>query len=126
MPGQPQSGKRAFLNLGVGSHGLIQRCVLKAGSKTISETADWNYLQDYKSMFIANEAKTEREGVLTGRVGNYGYDVSEKLQLDILRHPDANDELQLQDYQNLENSPTWQVTLSELFPFLKKIQLPLY
>ena len=29
-------------------------------------------------------------------------------------------------YQNLNKHPTWQVTLSELFPFLKQIQLPLY
>ena len=32
--------KDSFLPMGVGSHGLIQRCVLKAGTKTISETDD--------------------------------------------------------------------------------------
>ena len=67
-----KSGKEAFLPLNVGSHALIQRCVLKAGTKTISEVDDWNHLQAYRSMFMSNEAKSEREGVLTGRVGSYG------------------------------------------------------
>jgi hypothetical protein len=61
-------GKDSFLAMGVGSHGLIQRCVLKAGTKTISETDDWNHLQGYHSMFVSNEAKVEREGVLTDQV----------------------------------------------------------
>ena len=39
------TGRNAFLPLNVGVHALIQRCVLKVGSKTISETDDWNHLQ---------------------------------------------------------------------------------
>ena len=118
-------GRNAFLPLNVGVHALIQRCVLKAGSKTISETDDWNHLQGYKSMFIANEAKAEREGVLTGRVGNWGYTSNSLLRVENFKDFDGTNQT-MHDYQNLDNQPTWQVTLSELFPFLKQIQLPLY
>ena len=121
-----KAGRDAFLPTNVGSHGLIQRCVLKAGSKTISETDDWNHLQGYHSMFIANERRAEREGVLTGRVGNYGYDSGNLVRIENSHEFDAANNQTMHAYQNLDKQPTWQVTLSELFPFLKQIQLPLY
>ena len=119
------TGKDSFLPLGVGSHGLIQRCVLKSGSKTISETDDWNHLQNYHSMFVSNEAKAEREGVLTGRVGHYGYTGDNKVRIENFNDFDGTNQT-MHPYQNLQKQPTWQVTLSQLFPFLKQIQLPLY
>ena len=119
------TGKDSFLALGVGSHGLIQRCVLKSGSKTISETDDWNHLQNYQSMFVSNEAKAEREGVLTGRVGHYGYTSDDKIRIENFHDFDGTNQ-KMHGYQNLNSQPTWQVTLSELFPFMKQIQLPLY
>ena len=120
-----KSGKEAFLPLNVGSHALIQRCVLKAGTKTISEVDDWNHLQAYRSMFMSNEAKSEREGVLTGRVGSYGYTGSD---ICIQNHREFNTagEQTMQPYQSLNKEPTWQITLSDLFPWLKQTQLPLY
>jgi hypothetical protein len=121
-----KAGVHAFLPTNVGSHGLIQRCVLKAGSKTISETDDWNHLQGYHSMFVANERRTEREGVLTGRVGNYGYDSDNLVRIENFHEFDATNNQTMHAYQSLDHQPTWQVTLSELFPFLKQIQLPLY
>ena len=117
--------KDSFLPMGVGSHGLIQRCVLKAGTKTISETDDWNHLQNYHSMFVSNEAKVEREGVLTGRCGHYGYDSDDLVRIENFNDFDGTNQT-MHSYQNLTQQPTWQITLSELFPFLKQIQLPLY
>jgi len=119
-------GKDSFLAMGVGSHGLIQRCVLKAGTKTISETDDWNHLQGYRSMFVSNEAKVEREGVLTGRCGHYGYTDDNLVRIENFQEFDSANNQSMNGYQNLDQQPTWQITLSELFPFLKQIQLPLY
>lgn len=125
------STKEAFLPLNVGSHALIQRCVLKAGTKTISETDDWNHLQAYRSMFVSNEAKAEREGVLTGRVGSYGYIAnaagnSNKLRIENHREFNSANEQTMHPYQSLNKAPTWQIALSDLFPWLKTVQLPLY
>ena len=94
---------------------------------------DWNHFHAYKSMFLSNESKKERETVLTGRVGAYEYDYSDTadnlssstLKLDVNR--DYNDgALTLPDTLNLDNDQTFQINLSDLFPFLKQTQLPLY
>ena len=53
---------------------MIRRCCLYAGSKIIAEVDDWNHFHAYKSMFLSNESKKERESVLTGRVGTYEYE----------------------------------------------------
>ena len=45
----------AYLPIGVGIHSLIQRCVLRIGTKTISEIDDYNHYLGYKSLFMSNE-----------------------------------------------------------------------
>ena len=44
-----------FLPPTVGAHGLISRCALKVGTKTLQEIDGYNYLSGYKQMFISNE-----------------------------------------------------------------------
>ena len=127
------AGKRRFLPLINGIGSVVKRCCLLSNSKTIAEVDDWNHFHAYKSMFLSNESKKERETVLTGRVGAYEYDYSDTadnlssstLKLDVNR--DYNDgALTLPDTLNLDNDQTFQINLSDLFPFLKQTQLPLY
>ena len=54
-----------------GSYSLIKRCVLKAGSKVITSTDDFNHLQAYRSRFIDNVNNVSREQILTARTGAY-------------------------------------------------------
>jgi hypothetical protein len=67
------SGKKRFLPLANGIGAVVRRCCLYAGAKLIAEVDDWNHFHAYKSMFLSNESKKERETVLTGRVGTYEY-----------------------------------------------------
>ena len=55
------SGKRRFHPFINGIGSVVKRCVLLAGSKTIAEVEDWNAFHAFKSMFLSNEAKKERE-----------------------------------------------------------------
>ena len=127
------AGKRRFLPLLNGIGCVVKRCVLMAGSKTIAEVDDWNHFHGYKSMFLSNESRKEREAVLTGRVGAYEYDytdttdtlASSTLKLDVGKDY-ADTALQLPETLNLDNDQTFQISLSDFFPFLKQTQLPLY
>ena len=49
-------------NIGVAS--LIQKCALKIGQRTISETQDFAHLHAYSSLFLTNENNLEREQYL--------------------------------------------------------------
>ena len=57
----------SYLPIGVGIHSLIQRCVLRIGTKTISEIDDYNHYLGYKSLFMSNEHQKEREQLTSGR-----------------------------------------------------------
>ena len=126
-------GKRRFLPLLNGIGCVVKRCVLMAGSKTIAEVDDWNHFHGYKSMFLSNESRKEREAVLTGRVGSYEYDYddttdtlsSSTLKLDVGKDYTAT-ALELPSTLDLDNDQTFQISLSDFFPFLKQTQLPLY
>ena len=129
-----ESGKRRFHPFINGIGAVVKRCVLLAGSKTIAEVEDWNAFHAFKSMFLSNEAKKEREQVLTGRVGTYEYDyetadgsslTATKVQFDVGNEKDGTATV-LPDTLNIDNKPTFQINLSDLFPFLKHTQLPLY
>ena len=61
----------AYFPLGVGVNSLIDRVVLKAGNRTISETQEFGQLKAYDSMFITGEANKEREQYLTQRMMNH-------------------------------------------------------
>ena len=61
----------AYFPLGVGVNSLINRVVLKAGNRTISETQEFGQLKAYDSMFITGEANKEREQYLTQRMLNH-------------------------------------------------------
>jgi hypothetical protein len=123
-----------FLPLGNGIGATIRRCCLYAGSKIIAEVDDWNHFHAYKSMFLSNESKKEREAVLTGRVGCYEYDydpsqaslAASELRLDLDKDYDPTNGVTLPETLDLTKKQTFQVNLSDLFPFLKQTQLPLF
>ena len=152
---------RAFFPVNVGVHALIDRAVLKVGTKTLCEVEDYQHFQGYQSLFVSAEHNKEREQYTTARLMNHepfyqngsktgatagnasliGQSNSEALakgvqagvELDqfegdteyqnpVEPHGDVN----VQSFQTLGYSPVFQVNLSDLFPFLKTAQLPLY
>ena len=135
--------------IGVGIHSLIERAVLKIGGKTISEIDDFNHYMGYKSRFISPEHNKEREIVTSARLlarkwswlNNDAVAVddagandtqTEDFTLDIGRDIQAfklvyaNQNTQPFKWQQHSNAPVFQITINDLFPFLKMNQLPLY
>ena len=134
----------AFFPFGVGVNSLIERATLKCGGKTLSEIDDWNHYMAYRSMFVAAENNKEREAITTGRIMSYKslYNTSKSasvtempntkakaIGLDTGLYTDgggAQDNQLIPDYLLAENAPVFQISLADLFPFLKMNQIPLY
>lgn len=134
----------AFFPFGVGVNSLIERATLKCGGKTLSEIDDWNHYMAYRSMFISPENNKERESITTGRIMCYKslYNTSKTaadteipntkakaIGLDTGMYVSASnalDDTLIPDYLLAENAPVFQISLSDLFPFLKMNQIPLY
>ena len=120
---------------GVGQ--VIKKAVLKIGNKTLNEVSSWDSLYAVKSSLIKNENNVEREFYTTGRFMNHNfvYDDGSKTQaskygLDTgweYEGTGANVPVFAEmDGASPAESPTFSVDLSDLFPFLKVNQLPLY
>lgn len=134
----------AFFPLGVGVNSLIERATLKCGGKTLSEIDDWNHYMAYRSMFISAENNKDRESITTGRIMSYKslYNTSKSASVTEIPNTkakaigldtgmyvnasNARDDTQIPDYLLAENAPVFQISLSDLFPFLKMNQIPLY
>tara|TARA_Y100001972_G_scaffold122678_1_gene168666 strand:+ start:758 stop:2197 length:1440 start_codon:yes stop_codon:yes gene_type:complete len=139
------------LNIGVGS--VIQRATLKAGNQTLNEISDWSHLHVIKSALIDSETNVERELYTTGRAmnlkhiysrsvagpstessfplaeGGYGIDTGIEYQATAVGNEGRDGrvpEFALVEGAFPGESPTYQIDLSDLFPFLKTHSLPLY
>jgi hypothetical protein len=134
----------AFFPLGVGVNSLIERATLKCGGKTLSEIDDWNHYMAYRSMFISAENNKDRESITTGRIMSYKslYNTSKSASVTEIPNTkakaigldtgmyvnasNARDNTLIPDYLLAENAPVFQISLADLFPFLKMNQIPLY
>jgi hypothetical protein len=136
-PGAGQTD--VFLQPHVGIGQVIKKAVLKIGNKTLNEIDSWAGLHAVKSSLITNENNVEREMYLTGRSMNHQflYNSDSKVfadsyGLDNGMEYDATDSRLNQpswarmDTAKPEECPSYSIDLSDLFPFLKVNQLPLY
>lgn len=134
------------LNIGISA--LIQRAVLKVGAKTISETEDFGQFMAYKSLFIDPSINKEREQVISSRgtalelryqnaSGNFSDFNASSYGLDNglcyvakgrtgTHTGNGREGLLPQYWQELKQSPEFQISLADLFPFLRFNSLPLY
>jgi len=118
----------------IGIHSLIQRCALRIGTTIVAETDDFNHWMGYKSMFIDNDINLERETYLSSRIiaHDFVYDIDEtsnasKYGLKTnLEYDTTNNNLKPQKELQIGNGPVFQVSVADLFPFLRFNQLPLY
>jgi hypothetical protein len=142
IPSVNGNASAAYLpqNIGIGS--LIQSATLKVGNQVLNEISDWQYLHMIKSAQIDNEYQRNREQYVTGRCINHRFIfrdaaagannsvLAEKYGLDNGREYDGNNLKQLpfavMSSDAVSESPTYSIDLSDLFPFLKTHQLPLY
>ena len=127
----------AFLSPHLGIGQVIKKAVLKIGNKQINEIDSWAGLYGVKSSLITNENNLEREQYLTGRYLNhdfryqdgskaladgYGLDNGVAYTRTNLKTPTWS----VMDGSLADQCPSYSVDLSDLFPFLKVHQLPLY
>ncbi len=129
-------------NVGIGQ--MIKKVVLKIGNKTLNEVSSWDKLFAIKSALIKNENNKEREQFTTGRfmanefrytegsdvdASSYGLDNGLEYVITAGGAPPGNLNVPIwaeSDNENPAECPTFSVDLSDLFPFLKVNQLPLY
>lgn len=131
-----------FLPPQVGIGQVIKKAVLKVGNKTLNELDSWAGLHAVKSSLIANEVNAEREMFMTGRWNSTGfaYDGANNVNasgitIETGMEPEIdNDLVELPNWFKHDGSsaakraecPSFSIDLSDLFPFLKVNQLPLY
>tara|TARA_R110000782_G_scaffold176376_2_gene267411 strand:+ start:1 stop:1356 length:1356 start_codon:yes stop_codon:yes gene_type:complete len=146
---KPDTNSRFYpINIGVAA--LIQRAALKVGTKTLQEIDGYNFLTAYKSMFVSNEHQAEREQVQSSKMINHDFRYSEDVDTrggvdndtrafsyGLMNGKDYNSMTAVGDntadpngsvfdWADINNSPVFQIALSDLFPMLKSTQLPLY
>ena len=126
----------------IGVHSLIRRCALRIGTTVVAETDDFNKWMGYKSLFIDNDINLERETYLTSRImchdvlykdfenarSNVNASTSGlKTYLEYTIDADGQaGNLEPQKELKTSNAATFQVSVADLFPFLRFNQLPLY
>jgi len=149
------SGKTFYpVNIGVSS--LVQRVRLLSGNTVIQEIDDFNFLESYKSLFVSNENNKEKEQYTSARLMNYEFDYNNAPQLlanSILPDVEAlgvaidngmcpnkardatgnvtvnwqsDTDKYVKDIGDIARDPVYQLNLSQLVPFLKQTQLPLF
>ena len=128
-----------YFNPATGVGQVIKKAVLKIGNKTLNEVDTWDGLFAAKSSLIKSENNKEREQYTTGRWNTLGFEytdsssvLADALQLDNGYEYNRGDSLEVPLFAKVDGtaanieSPTFSVDLSDLFPFLKVNQLPLY
>ena len=127
----------AFLSPHLGIGQVVKKAVLKIGNKQINEIDSWAGLYGVKSSLITNENNLEREQYLTGRYLNHDFSYTDgsKALADGYHIDNGVSETSgnfktptwsVMDGFLAEQCPSYSIDLSDLFPFLKVHQLPLY
>lgn len=149
----PNTTSTAFYPLNIGISNLVKSAALRIGNQTVCEIDDYDQFHAYQSMFISNEDNKEREQFLSQRCIAHKpvYDdrtanttdkppnSAKKVGLDVGRNPTVPAAggagtfqllpFQLHDAtsaQTISDAPVYSVYLSDLFPFMKFNQLPLF
>jgi hypothetical protein len=149
----PLTTTGAFYPLNIGVSNLVQHARLSVGNKTVCEIDDYTHFHQYQSLFISNEDNKEREQFLSQRCINHKpiYDdrvanvtdkppnSAKKIGLDVGRNPvvaagGGAGTFELLPFmkhnatsaQTISEAPVYSVYLSDLFPFLKFNQLPMF
>ena len=150
----PQAGvAQGFYPLNVGVSQLIKNAQLTIGNNTVCSIDDYNNFHQYQSMFISNEDNKEREQFLSQRciahmpvyddrtenVTDKPPNSAKTIGIDVGRYPvvpaaggaGAFELLPFMEQdgtsaQTISEAPVYSVYLSDLFPFLKFNQLPMF
>jgi len=137
---KPAAGQTdVFLQPHVGIGQIIKKAVLKIGNKTLNEIDSWASLHAVKSSLITNENNREREMYMTGRYLNHdfvynndskvfanSYGIDNGVEYNATTSTLVQPSWAKMDGTVPSECPSYSIDLSDLFPFLKVNQLPLY
>lgn len=149
----PLTTTSAYYPLNIGISNLVQSAQLFIGNKLVCSVDDYWAFHQYQSLFVSNEDNKEREQYLSQRCISHQpvYDdrtanttdkppnSAKKVGLDVGRNPvvpaaggaGAFELLPWMHHdgssaQSIADAPVYSVYLSDLFPFLKTNQLPMF
>ena len=140
----PADVSRAILPPSCGIGKVVKKAVLKVGNKVLNEISAWDTLHSFHSTRITGENNKERELYTSGRYMNLDFNYEngaslgkdvEGVSLSVGRDPTVEygtssvQEMMpfaVMDGGNANESPSYSIDLSDLFPFLKVHSLPLY
>jgi hypothetical protein len=149
----PLTSTTAFYPLNIGISNLVSTARLTIGNQTVCEVSDYSHFHQYQSLFTSNEDNKEREQFLSQRCIAHKpiYDdrtanttdkppnSAKKVGLDVGRNPvvasgggaGAFELLPWMHHDStsadtIRDAPVYSVYLSDLFPFLKTNQLPMF
>ena len=118
---------------------IVKKAVLKIGNKTLNEIDSWASLHAVKSSLITNENNREREMYMTGRFMNHDFIYNDDSKVfansygldNGVEYSSTGSSLEqpswaIMDGTKPDECPSYSIDLSDLFPFLKVNQLPLY
>ena len=130
----------AFFPPNLGVHSLIRRATLSIGGNLVSETDDYNHFKTYQSMFLSSEINKYRESVMSGRfiahdfiynssAGSQSNTAADQYGIDTgmdYNGTGSTAVVSIPEFLDINNEPTFSVTLAQLFPFMKGVNLPLF
>ena len=124
--------KKGYLPLKTGIHSLIKRAVLRVGSKIVAITDDYAHYMTIRRQFKTPEEKSQKDMVKTGCVDVLcpSNQQDGKLQLRDVTYDDAGTNAEvIKGYQltkGTTHTPIFSIRISELFPMMRNVQLPLF
>ena len=122
----------AFLPLRTGAHAAIKQAVLKVGTKVLATSQDYAYLQTVRRQFKTMEEKSGKDMVKVGTIDAMCPDSAGlgRYQVRDVVYDAAGTAATVPPQFKLQTStvdtPVWTVKLSELFGFMRNVQLPLF
>ena len=122
----------AFLPLRTGAHAAIKQAVLKVGTKVLATSQDYAYLQTVRRQFKTMEEKSGKDMVKVGTIDAMCPDSAGdgRYQVRDVVYDAAGTAATVPPQFKLKTStvdtPVWTVKLSELFGFMRNVQLPLF
>lgn len=124
---------KAFFPVKTGAHAAIKSAVLKVGTKVLSHSQDYGVYQTIRRAFKTNEEKGQKDLVKVGSLDNMCPDNqgTGKYQVKDAEYTLATPTAGVSPAGILlrtseSDSPVFQIKLSELFPLMRNMMLPLY
>ena len=120
-----------FLPVKTGIHSLVQRAVLKVGTKVLAQSDDYSYFQTMKRAHKTNEEKSQKDFVLVGSTDvmqpdNQGTGFYQMQDVSYSNSAQSTIDSSVKLRTSTTECPVFSIKLSELFPMMRSVQLPLF